>query len=301
MRAIWLIVVFALASATTYVSAKAAPIVDEEYSEESSATTEEVSIPPAIQKNQVVTERTANACLDVEHENYYSELCAQWKAAQAAEKSANWTVIAFVVGTIINALTLIFVAITLKETRRTANIAFQALDSARAMMVVSNVSMQGSRIHTGLQKAIIRGNWENVGERFAIKSIIGLRVFNRSNLVAPEFVFEGGREYNHGSGEQPAYRDFHLEDQVVSELIMNTERIQLQFFCKYFDKANPFEIQEYQADFQITRFEASERQGGMHPAVAYEFNLARSGERIINSNESNKVKSWLAKLIKTSK
>ncbi|WP_155914688.1 hypothetical protein [Asticcacaulis sp. AC460] len=63
-----------------------------------------------------------------------SDLCAQWKAADAARDSANWTAIAFIVGTVINFAALIAVALTFREARRSANAAMLAANSAGELL-----------------------------------------------------------------------------------------------------------------------------------------------------------------------
>ncbi len=59
-----------------------------------------------------------------------SDLCAQWKAADAADRAALWTIVAFIVGTIINLGTLGFVALTFRETQRSTKAATQSADAS---------------------------------------------------------------------------------------------------------------------------------------------------------------------------
>lgn len=59
-----------------------------------------------------------------------SDLCAQWKAADAARDGANWTLWAFIIGTIINLGTLVFVGLTFRETRKSTKAATQSADAS---------------------------------------------------------------------------------------------------------------------------------------------------------------------------
>lgn len=60
-----------------------------------------------------------------------SDLCAQWKAADAARKSAEWGVTAFIVGTVVNVLTLIGVGFGWLETRKASGAALEQVKVAR--------------------------------------------------------------------------------------------------------------------------------------------------------------------------
>ncbi|HTM81965.1 hypothetical protein [Asticcacaulis sp.] len=74
-----------------------------------------------------------------------SDLCAQWKAADAARKAAEWGVTAFIVGTIVNVLTLIGVAFGWMETRKASMASIKQVEIAQLQLDMTNVSLDISR------------------------------------------------------------------------------------------------------------------------------------------------------------
>lgn len=61
-----------------------------------------------------------------------SDLCAQWKAADAARDAANWAIWALFIGTVVNVLTLVGVALGWHETKKSADIALKQLKLTQA-------------------------------------------------------------------------------------------------------------------------------------------------------------------------
>ena len=67
-------------------------------------------------------------------DNRASDLCAQWKAADAARKAADWSVTAFIIGTGVNVLTLLVVALGWMETRRASKSSEEQVRIAKSQM-----------------------------------------------------------------------------------------------------------------------------------------------------------------------
>ena len=82
----------------------------------------EVKLAPEVK----VLDATTVPC-DPSNELRSSDLCAQWKAADATQMATLWAIVAFVVGTIINVGTLIFVGFTFRQTQEAVRVAKNAL------------------------------------------------------------------------------------------------------------------------------------------------------------------------------
>ena len=123
--------------------------------------------------------RMANPCYPLS-ENRKSDLCAQWKAADATRDSADWTVIAFIVGTVLNLVALTVVGFTFRETRKATAAAMAAAERARETLwadrawITSKFPKLEWSGNVGPGKKPVRGSggvsvkWENTGRSPAI-------------------------------------------------------------------------------------------------------------------------------------
>lgn len=94
--------------------------------------------PVAPIKHYAVVDGDLNRACDPRDDVRTSELCAVWKSADADRESANWGYWAFLIGTIVNFLTLVGVAFGWMETRKATRIAKDALASdSRAWLRVT--------------------------------------------------------------------------------------------------------------------------------------------------------------------
>lgn len=77
-------------------------------------------------------------CTETQAENDKSELCAQWVAAKATSKSEKWTFWAL----ILNVLTLLIVAATFTETRKSTDAALKTLLAGRALVDIGSKKLE---------------------------------------------------------------------------------------------------------------------------------------------------------------
>lgn len=102
-----------------------------------------------------------------------SDLCAQWKAADAARDGANWTIGAFIVGTVVNVLTLIFVGLTFRATNRQAQMTVKAFTAGAPLVLIKIIESEANIVWLEdgrflLQTLKIDIVWENFGARPAL-------------------------------------------------------------------------------------------------------------------------------------
>ncbi|MFN3806754.1 hypothetical protein [Asticcacaulis sp.] len=107
-----------------------------------------------------------------------SDLCAQWKAADAADRAALWTIVAFVVGTGVNVATLIVVGLTFRETAKQTRVAIDTLNAGAPYVAVSKatayivIGAEELRAGEGLQLEAVELHfeceWKNFGDRPAL-------------------------------------------------------------------------------------------------------------------------------------
>ena len=91
-------------------------------------------------------------------DNRASDLCAQWKAADAARKAAEWSIVAFIVGTIVNVMTLLGVGAGFFETRRATGIARESLSAdTRAWLEVSYEPRGMLQVDEDLDEVFLEG------------------------------------------------------------------------------------------------------------------------------------------------
>lgn len=131
-----------------------------------------------------------------------SDLCAQWKAADAADRAALWTIVSFVVGTIVNVATLIFVGLSFTETRKSSNAAVDAakaamntLQAERAWMTISKIEVGQPHVVDGGECYVNIGvTWTNIGRSVAINTNYTTGFNPDAPETAPHFGEENTKE-----------------------------------------------------------------------------------------------------------
>lgn len=145
-------------------------------------------------------------------DNRASDLCAQWKAADAARKAADWSVFAFIIGTGVNVLTLLAVALGWIETRKATAAAneqvkiarYQSDSELRAWIGIKAdiYTRAGVFMADGHEKLhmFFKINIENFGKRPAIGLTIDSKLFissDGSNNISRAFeIFKKKSKYS---------------------------------------------------------------------------------------------------------
>ncbi|MGA9659515.1 MAG: hypothetical protein WBQ60_10495 [Asticcacaulis sp.] len=143
-----------------------------------------------------------------------SDLCAQWKAADAARDGANWTLAALIFGTIINLVTLVFVRLSFSETqkavqegRRSADAAVDAVETARKQLEADR-----AWIIPETPKISYQGLLHFEGEMFGNNFTVEFPIRNFGPTPALQVIVKTGYKISNKMPEFPAtfYDEKHV-------------------------------------------------------------------------------------------
>ncbi len=192
----------------------------------------------------VVLAASAKACTPG-NEDRSSSLCAEWKAADATLEAAKWEKWAFVVGTTINILTLVFLAFTFTETRRSSYAAIKALNAGRAVVApdTPKVALSGT---VALNAATYEPEWalsveinlQNVGARSALglEGMVLIKAHMSLGRSPWGPVFEGIDLVNLKEGERiNRIRLVLNKNSILTEIIDKKMDMQIIAQYSYFD------------------------------------------------------------------